>query len=113
MNDTEFNDLADQTFGLIEDAVDTLDMDLDFDQAEGVLTIECPDTSLLILSRQVANQEIWIAARSGGYHLALVDESWVCSKTGESLGLLLSRLLTEQTAREVSFQVNHRLFGAA
>ncbi len=112
MNESEFNDLADETFDLIEDALENMDLDLDFDQAEGVLTIECPDNSLLILSRQVATHELWVAAKSGGYHLALVEDTWICSKTAETLGTLLSRCLTEQTGRSVVMQVKDPLFGA-
>lgn len=110
MNDSEFNDLVDETFDTIENTLEEMDMDLDSEQAEGVLTLECADGSLIILSRQSAGREIWLAARSGGYHLSQVDETWVCSKTSESLQTLLSRVFTEQTGKSVNFQVNRRSF---
>jgi len=103
MNDSGFNDLVDETFDRIEDVLDLLDLDIDFDQAEGVLTIECTNGSMVILSRQLAVQEIWVAAKSGGYHLSLLDDAFMCSKTGEALYPLLGRVLTEQLGQSVNF----------
>jgi CyaY protein len=102
MKDSEFNDLVDQTFDAIEDSLDN--MDVDFDQAEGVLNIECANGSMIILSRQVATSEIWIAARSGGFHLAFADGTWNCSKTNESLRELLERVLGEQMGEVVNLE---------
>jgi CyaY protein len=50
-------------------AHDALDVDLE----GGVLTVGCPDASRIIINRQTPNREIWIAARSGGFHFALRD----------------------------------------
>jgi len=102
MKDSEFNDLVDQTFDTIEDALD--DLDVDYDQAESVLNIECADGSMIILSRQLATSEIWIAARSGGFHLVYADGTWNCSKTGENLQELLERVLGEQLGGVVNLQ---------
>jgi CyaY protein len=103
MNESEYNDLVDQKFDAIEDSLEELD--LDFDQLEGVLNIECPDGSMIILSRQSATNEIWVAARSGGYHLAMVDDGWVCNRTNESFKSLLERVLQEQTDCTVSLNI--------
>ena len=102
MKDSEFNDLVDKTFDAIEDSLDALDVD--FDQAEGVLNIECADGSMIILSRQLASCEVWVAARSGGFHLAFADDVWNCSKTNESLRELLERVLGEQMGEVVNLQ---------
>lgn len=103
MKESEFNDLVDQTFDSIEDSLEELDVD--FDQAEGVLNIECADGSMIILSRQPVSLEIWVAARSGGFHLGLVEGVWNCSKTGETLQDLLGRVLGEQMDAVVNFQI--------
>jgi CyaY protein len=102
MNDSEFNDLVDQTFNAIEDSL--IELDVDFDQMEGVLSIECTDGSMIILSRQLASSEIWIAARSGGFHLTFADQVWNCSRTNESLRELLERVLGEQIGEAVNLQ---------
>ncbi len=106
MTESEFNDLVDQLFCAIEDALEPLDVD--FDQTEGVLNIECVDRSMIILSRQAATREIWIAARSGGYHLALTSGIWTCSKTDESLQRLLERVLGEQMGEAIKLELEIR-----
>ena len=102
MNDREFEDAVDETFANLEDDLDELDEhDIDIDSAGGILTVTCPDASQIIFSRQPANREIWVAARSGGFHLARDGDRWTCGTTGESLGALSSRVLTEQLGTPV------------
>ena len=103
MNESEFNDLVDQTFDSIEDSLEQLDVD--FDQAESVLSIECADGSMIILSRQRVSSEIWVAARSGGFHPGIVDGTWNCAKTGETLRGLLERVLGEQMGEVVNLPI--------
>ena len=102
MNDREFEDAVDAIFLNLEDELDELDADLDIDTSGGILTITCPDASQVIFSRQPSNHEIWLAARSGGFHLGFMGSDWVCGTTGESLPALASRVLTEQLGELVS-----------
>ncbi len=102
MNEREFEDAVDETFANLEDDLDELDSDIDIDSAGGILTVTCPDSSQIIFSRQPANREIWVAARSGGFHLARDRDSWTCGTTGESLAELASRVLSEQLGAAVS-----------
>ncbi|MDA0977422.1 MAG: iron donor protein CyaY, partial [Proteobacteria bacterium] len=61
--------------------------------------------SQIIFSRQGASREIWVAARSGGFHLRQEaddeDASWRCGTTGESLAELVNRVFTEQSGEPV------------
>ena len=102
MQDREYQEVVDGLFYEIEDAIDTLDAEIDVDASGGLLTIGFPDGSSLILSRQAASQEIWVAAKSGGYHLSFQDGRWLCHQSGESLRELLDRLFTEQLGETVS-----------
>ena len=96
MDDREFQDRVDGLFNDIEDQIDELEKDIDVDSTAGMLAIEMPDGSNVVLSRQIANHEIWVAARSGGFHLALTDGFWVCGTNNEKLGELLDRVFAEQ-----------------
>ena len=49
-------------------ALATSDADVDWSLNDGILEIECADGSKLIVNRHVPNREIWVAARSGGFH---------------------------------------------
>ena len=96
LDDSEFQEIVDDEFVRIEDRVDELDLDVDIDASGGVLAFELDSGSSIILSRQVANHEIWVAAKSGGFHLKRAGDGWCCDNTDESLEQLLNRVFMEQ-----------------
>ena len=102
MDDSEFQEIVDDEFIRIEDRVDELELDVDIDASGGVLAFTLDSGSSIILSRQIANHEIWVAAKSGGFHLQRADGGWHCDNTDENLEQLLNRVFTEQ-AGEILF----------
>lgn len=103
MSDINFEQQAEQILDAIEEAIEDSGADIDFENSSGVLTLTCEDTNTqVIVSRQVAKSEIWVAARSGGFHCQYDGENWVCSTTKETLQVLLSRVCTEQSDSAVS-----------
>lgn len=103
MTETEFHAAVDATLLAIEDAADTLNVDIDVENTGGILTLTCPNGSKVIINRQGPTQEIWVAARSGGFHCGRAGDDWVCNTTRETLPALLSRVLTEQTGEAIRF----------
>ena len=103
MTETEFHIAVDGVLARIENALDTAD-DLDLSLEGGVLTIECPDASRIIVNRQTPNREIWVAARSGGFHFTLRGSEWRDTRSGDELFASLSRLLATQAGVEVRFE---------
>lgn len=102
MSDINFEQRVEATFSAIEEAIDDSGADIDCENSSGVLTLTCEDTkSQIIVSRQVAKNEIWVAARSGGYYCLWQDQQWRCTSTQETLQQLLSRVVTEQSAAAV------------
>ena len=101
MDETEFHSRIDQIYVQLEDMLDESGLDLDIESSGGVmiLTIES-NGSRIILSRQPAVAELWVAARSGGFHFRRNASQWRCA-TGETLSELLSRVLTEQSDESV------------
>lgn len=77
MTESEFLDVSDAVFAQIEMALDDIEFDVDTLRAGNVLEIEFEDGSKVIVNRHAANQEIWLAARSGGYHYRLKDTQWI------------------------------------
>lgn len=103
MNESEFNALAEATLLSIEQQVEDADTELDFEMSSGILTLTAENGSKIIINRQVATLEIWVAARSGGFHLGRQDDVWFCQSTGESLQELLTRVVVEQGGEKISF----------
>jgi CyaY protein len=102
MNESDFHQAVDVVLARIERALDDAP-ELDFDTAGGILTIEFGDASRLIVNRQTPNREIWVAAKSGGYHFALRDGAWRDTRSGTELFASLAALIGAQGAVRVSF----------
>ena len=96
MDDSQFQEIVDDEFVRIEDRVDDLELDIDVNASGGVLTFTLDSGSSVILSRQIASHEIWVAAKSGGFHLKRAGDGWRCDNTDESLEQLLNRVFMEQ-----------------
>ena len=104
MNESEFREVAEQTIEDIQDAIDNCDADIDYDEIGGVLTLEFEGGSKIIFSKQGAMNQLWMAAKSGGFHFDFngEKEQWICdSGDNEELYAMLSRLATEQAHEEV------------
>lgn len=97
MQENDYQDLADAALSRLESALDGAGDDLDHAfAAGGVLEIECPDGSKIIVNKQAAAQEIWVAARSGGFHYRWDGASWRDTRSGEELFAALESLLSQQ-----------------
>ena len=93
MTESEFNELADAVFQRIEQAIDDSDADIDYDSNGTVLEMEFADGSKVIVNRHVPNREIWLAAKSGGFHFALQDGRWFSQRDGTELFAQLGELV--------------------
>ncbi|MCK6404389.1 MAG: iron donor protein CyaY [Rhodocyclaceae bacterium] len=102
MNETEFAALADETLARIEQGLESCGADVDFELAAGgVLEIEFADGSKIIVNKHAVAQEIWVAARSGGFHFRHQDGAWCDTRDGEELFAKLSRLVGEQAGEAI------------
>ena len=96
MTDPEFLALAERTLAQLEDAVDALDADIDADRSGNVLQFELSDGAKVIVNTQAPMHEIWVAARSGGFHYRWDGQRWVDTRSGEALSEALSRLFGQR-----------------
>ena len=103
MTESEFNELADAVFARIENALDESDAGIDYDSNGSVMEIEFGDGSKLIVNRHVPNREIWLAARSGGFHFAMQDGRWFSQRDGSELFAKLGELVQLGTGQKLDF----------
>ena len=101
MTDSEFLALAESTLDNIESALeqasDDTDADIECSRSGNVLQIEFADNgSKIIVNSQAPMKEMWIAARSGGFHYRRVDGRWINTRDGSEFYAALSRMATEQ-----------------
>ncbi len=103
MTESEFNELADAVFQRIELAIDDADAGIDYDSNGTVLEMEFADGSKVIVNRHVPNREIWLAAKSGGFHYALENERWFSQRDGSELFTKLSELVKLGSGQQLDF----------
>ncbi len=102
LEEREFNRCADVMLAHIEAVLE--DCDLDFEIASGgVIEIEFDDGSKIIVNRHTAAREIWLAARSGGYHFKPEGTRWISARDGAELMTVLARCISEQSGKPVEF----------
>ncbi len=102
MNETDFEAQATATLDALERALESSGEDFDFElKAGGILEIEFDDGAKVIINRHAAAREIWVAARSGGFHYRWDGQAWRNTRDGSELFAALSALLSEQLGRGV------------
>ena len=100
MEDKEFTERCQQELALIEAAVEAAsdDSEIDFELQGGILEIECADGSKVIVSPHGIAKEIWVAAKSGGFHFRfdVASNAWVDTRSGDTLHRRLVEILKQQ-----------------
>ena len=106
LTEARFHDLVDATQENLEDVFDDSDLDVDVENSAGVLTIKFENGTQLIFSRQEPLRQLWLAARSGGFHFEYDEErsSWKCDKSDELLSEMVQRLTLEHAGAELEFE---------
>jgi CyaY protein len=95
MTESEFVETA----GAVLDATE---LDVDFERkGSGVLEIELENGSKIIVNLQTPMREIWLAAKSGGYHFRFESDEWRDTRSGDALAAVLSRALSAQAGAAV------------
>ena len=100
---TQFNENVEALFERIVATIDATDAADDIELNQGVLEITCENHSKIIINRHAPTQEIWVAAKSGGYHFKWADGTWVDTRSSEVLSDAVSRVVFEQSGVRVTF----------
>jgi CyaY protein len=108
MDEQEFLKAADAQLARVEAALEAASdsgvADFDFEtKPGGIIEIEFENGSKIIVNRHVAAREIWLAAKSGGFHFRPEGGRWVGTRDGEDLMVALARTVSEQAGVSVSF----------
>ena len=90
----------------LEAADDELDLDLDLERQGGnVINIRFRDKSVIVVNTQPPLHEIWVAAKSGGYHYrwagSINQPLWLDTKTGRELLSDLSQFASAQSGKNI------------
>lgn len=94
----------------IEHAIEASGADIETDRSGNVLTLEFPDESdcphpgsKIIINSQAALEEIWVAAKSGGFHYRFDGTHWRDTRSGDELFTTLGMLIASQGGLNIDF----------
>ncbi len=110
IDDKQFHQLGSNLLQSIEVALeaadDELDLDLDVERQGGnVINIRFRDKSVIVVNTQPPLHEIWVAAKSGGYHYrwagSMATPLWLDTKTGRELLGDLTQFASAQAGQAI------------
>jgi CyaY protein len=104
MTETDFNSQVDAMLLAIERALEESGLDLEFETTNGILVIEFQNATKVIINRQTPNREIWVAARSGGFHFRRQGDLWIDTRSGMSLLQLLEDVISQQAGARANLR---------
>ena len=97
MTESEFESLAGAALAALESAFEASLPDADIQtKGTGVLEIEFDNGSKMVINRHGAAREIWVAAKSGGFHFRHDGAVWRDTRDGTELFAAVSKLASQQ-----------------
>jgi CyaY protein len=112
MTDLQFMDQAEALLKAVEVGCDRIndhsDADVDNQRTGGMVTLTFADRSQIIINLQKPLHEVWMAARSGGFHYKFQEGRWKDTKDGSEFFQTLSRCASEQSGLQIRFESNPR-----
>jgi CyaY protein len=107
MTDPEFMDRAEKLLAGIEASCDRIndqtDADIDNQRVGGMITLTFRNHSQIVINLQKPLHEVWLAAKSGGYHFKFDQERWMDTKGHGEFFANLSRYASEQSGLSLVF----------
>ncbi len=105
MTESEFEALAGAALAALESAFEAAVPDADVQtKGSGVLEIEFEDGSKMVINRHGAAREIWVAAKSGGFHFRHDGSAWRDTREGTELFAAVSKLVSQQAGMQVELK---------
>jgi CyaY protein len=107
MTDLEYLDRAEALLAAVEASCDQInessEVDVDNQRVGGMITLSFEDRSQIIINLQKPLHEVWLAARSGGFHYKWDGRCWRDTKGSGEFFADLSRYASEQAKQPLTF----------
>ena len=102
MNDSEFINLVNTAFSRIQEGLEGADLDFE-EPSDGIIEIEFEGGSKMVINRHNVAREIWVAARSGGFHFRHDGKDWRDTRDNTELFAKLAELIGFHGGGKVDF----------
>ena len=108
LSDAEYRQRTHAILSAIESQLDAwLDddtIDIDTHRSGGLLELSFPNGSKIVLNTQPPLQELWMAARAGGFHFRWAGDAWRDTKDGVEFHARLSEMTSLQAGCPLTFR---------
>ncbi len=109
MNETEFHARVQVILDAIEAQADhwfeVLDLDVESARQGNVLNLTFENGHQVVINSQAPLQEMWLAARSGGFHYRFDGQHWKDTRGGLDLHDALSQICSEETGHRLEVKL--------
>jgi CyaY protein len=106
LTDAEFHARAQLVLSAIEATLDRWlqddVIDIDSHRTGGLLELDVPGGGKVVVNTQPPLHELWLAARTGGYHFRWLEGRWIDTRAGGEFFAVLSREISAQAGRPLS-----------
>jgi len=107
MTELEYLEHAEAALKAVELACDRInddtDADIDNQRTGGMITLTFSNRSQIIINLQKPLQEIWMAAKAGGFHYRFNGSEWLDTKDSSEFFAQVSRYAGEQAGQALTF----------
>ncbi len=105
MTETEFLErstaILDSLESQSDDWVSLYDLDIEAERSGKVLTLIFDNAIHVVVNSQAPMQEMWVAARSGGFHYRFDGARWNDTRGGPALDEALSQIFSEASGHPI------------
>ena len=107
LTDSEYHAKSSAVLASVEASVDAWlqddVVDIDAMRTGGLLELSFPNGSKIVINTQPPLHELWMAARSGGFHYKYVQGSWADTRDGRDFFEALAVCASEQAGQPLRF----------
>ena len=104
MNDSQYHQMVDDVLIQLEESLDECEVDIDYESAEGILTLIFLNGTKIILNKQSPLHQLWVATKFNGHHFNYQDDKWIDERTGVEFWSFIDEAVSKQAEQTVSLR---------
>jgi CyaY protein len=101
MNDSQYHLLVDEVLLALEEALDEIEVDIDYESASSILTLTFENGTKIIINKQPPLHQIWVATKFNGHHFNFKDALWIDERTGVEFWSFMDEAASKQALQPV------------
>lgn len=103
MNDSQYHQMVDDLLINLEEMLDDVKADIDYESASSILTLIFVNGTKIIINKQPPLHQLWVATKFNGHHFNFQDGLWIDERTGVEFWQFMNDAATKQAGEPVSF----------